>query len=61
VLSAVGCGDYLLAGFHQAVETADPCEALAIALKVAAARLGWTETRTWAQASAVIALAIQQV
>ena len=58
VLSTVGCGDYLLAGFLAgAGETGDPAAALARGLKVATARAwGWTESESWPQADKEIAV-----
>ena len=52
VISTVGCGDYLLAGFLAGcARRFDPRAALAIALKVATARArGWTETLSWPEA-----------
>jgi len=52
VLSTVGCGDYLLAGFLKGLtETSNPGAALKTALKVATAKAwGWTEVKTWPQA-----------
>jgi 1-phosphofructokinase family hexose kinase len=63
VLSTVGCGDYLLAGFLAGLEdTHDPRAALATGLNVAAARAwGWTETRPWAQVSEDIAVNVKSV
>jgi 1-phosphofructokinase family hexose kinase len=45
VLSTVGCGDYLLAGFlKDFLAKSDPCSALKSAIKVATAKAwGWTE------------------
>jgi 1-phosphofructokinase family hexose kinase len=62
-LSAVGCGDYLLAGFLAGMQdSANPPAALAIGLKVAAGRAwGWTETKTWPQVSEEIAVAVESV
>jgi len=49
VLSTVGCGDYLLAGFLSGmVRGGDVKTALERAIKVATARaMGWTEDRKW--------------
>jgi 1-phosphofructokinase len=51
VLSTVGCGDYLLAGFLKGIkDTSDAGSALRTATKVATARAwGWTENKSWAQ------------
>lgn len=51
VLSTVGCGDFLLAGFLKSLRgKADVGSALETAIKVATARaLGWTEKRQWTQ------------
>jgi 1-phosphofructokinase len=63
VLSTVGCGDYLLAGFLAGTcETGDPSAALAKGLKVATARAwGWTESESWAQAEIQIAVTVERV
>jgi len=63
VLSTVGCGDYLLAGFLASWrEAGDPRAALARGLKVAAARAwGWTEMKTWPQVDKGIAVAVKPV
>ena len=52
VLSTVGCGDYLLAGFlNDFLANSDPGSALKNAIKVATARAwGWTEGNTCRQA-----------
>jgi fructose-1-phosphate kinase PfkB-like protein len=52
VLSTVGCGDYLLAGFLKALEDkSNVPSALKTATKVATAKAwAWTETKTWPQA-----------
>jgi 1-phosphofructokinase family hexose kinase len=49
VLSTVGCGDYLLAGFlKDFLAKSDPRSALKTAIKVATAKArGWTEGNTW--------------
>jgi 1-phosphofructokinase len=51
VLSTVGCGDFLLAGFLKAfIDKPDLATALETAIKVATARaLGWTERLSWAK------------
>ncbi len=63
VLSTVGCGDYLLAGFLAGLrETGDPSAALAKGLKVATARAwGWTENKPWARVEKEIAVAVDPV
>jgi 1-phosphofructokinase len=63
VLSTVGCGDYLLAGFLAGLQdTANPSAALATGLKVAAAHAwGWTETRTWPQVDSEVEVSIKPV
>lgn len=63
VLSTVGCGDYLLAGFLAAfLETGDPRAALARGLKAATARAwGWTDGKTWSQVDKEIAVAVESV
>ncbi len=63
VLSTVGCGDYLLAGFLAGLgETGDPSAALAQGLKVATARAwGWTESESWARAEKEIAVAVERL
>jgi 1-phosphofructokinase family hexose kinase len=63
VVSTVGCGDYLLAGFLAGLAGSEgPAVSLALALKVAAARAwAWTESRTWSQAERDIAVDVQPV
>jgi 1-phosphofructokinase family hexose kinase len=53
VLSTVGCGDCLLGGFLKALaDRSDMPSALKTATKVASAKAwGWTESKTWPQAS----------
>lgn len=63
VLSTVGCGDYLLAGFLAGIrETGDPRAALAKGLKVATARAwGWTESESWTRVDKEIAVVAEPV
>ena len=51
VLSTVGCGDYLLAGFLKGLEDReDVISALRVAIKVATAKAwGWMENKDWSQ------------
>lgn len=63
VVSTVGCGDYLLAGFlHGLHRSALPQTALTTALKVATARAwGWTDTRPWAKVKKEIQVAVRSL
>ena len=63
VLSTVGCGDYLLAGFLAGLqETGDPSVALAKGLKVATARAwGWTESESWSRVDKEVAVAVERL
>lgn len=62
VLSTVGCGDYLLAGFLAGWrETGDPGAALGRGLKVATARAwGWAERESWARGEKEIAVVVER-
>ena len=63
VLSTVGCGDYLLAGFLKGLrDGSNPGSALETAIKVATARAwGWTESKTWAQVQWGIRVKVQEI
>jgi fructose-1-phosphate kinase PfkB-like protein len=62
VLSTVGCGDFLLAGFLKGFNKSNAGNALGNAIKVATARAwGWTESKTWPQAQRGIKVAVERV
>ena len=63
VLSTVGCGDYLLAGFLKGLrDGSDPGSALETAIKVATARAwGWTESKTWAQVRRGMRVKVEEI
>jgi len=63
VLSTVGCGDFLLAGFLKGLkDKSDAGFALKTAIKVATARAwGWTEEKSWSQALQGIQAAVKRV
>ena len=62
VLSTVGCGDFLLAGFLKGLNKSGTCNALKTAIKVATARAwGWTEGKSWSQAVRGIKVAVKRV
>ncbi len=63
VLSTVGCGDFLLAGFLKGLkDKSDAGSALGTAIKVATARAwGWTEGKSWSQALREIKVAVERV
>jgi fructose-1-phosphate kinase PfkB-like protein len=63
VLSTVGCGDFLLAGFLNGLKGGSGiAAALKTATKVATAKAwGWTEDKTWSQALREIKAAVSSV
>jgi fructose-1-phosphate kinase PfkB-like protein len=63
VLSTVGCGDFLLAGFLKGLKDGSGiAAALKTATKVATAKAwGWTEEKTWSQALREIKTAVSSV
>ncbi len=63
VLSTVGCGDFLLAGFLKGLkDKSDANFALRTAIKVATARAwGWTEGQSWLQAVREIKVAVERI
>ena len=63
VLSTVGCGDFLLAGFLKGLkDKSDAGSALGTAIKVATARAwGWTEGKSWSQALREIKAVVERV
>jgi 1-phosphofructokinase family hexose kinase len=63
VLSTVGCGDFLLAGFLKALkDTSSMNNALKTAIKVATARAwGWTEQKSWPDAKSRIQVQVGQI
>ncbi len=63
VLSTVGCGDFLLAGFLKGLkDKSDTGSALGTAIKAATARAwGWTEGKSWSRALREIKAAVERV
>ena len=63
ILSTVGCGDYLLAGFIKGLkDKLDIDFALQTAIKVATARAcGWTERKTWPKAQRQIKVKTKEI
>ena len=63
VLSTVGCGDFLLAGFLKGLKDKSGAgSALRTAIKVATAKAwGWTEGKSWSQALREIKVAVERV
>jgi len=63
VLSTVGCGDYLLAGFLKGLKDKfDGGSALETAIKVATARAwGWTDKMSWLEARSKIKVQVRRM
>ena len=63
VLSTVGCGDFLLAGFLKGLKgKSDAGNALGTAIKVATARAwGWTEGKSWSHVLRRIKVVVERV
>jgi len=63
VVSTVGCGDYLLAGFLKGLsDKSNAASALETATKVATAKAyGWTESKTWPQVKRLIQVRTSRV
>jgi len=63
VLSTVGCGDYLLAGFLKGLkDKSEAGFALTTAIKVATARAwGWTDKMSWLNVRSKIKVQIRQM
>jgi len=63
VLSTVGCGDFLLAGFLKGLkDKSDAGSALGTAIKVATAKAwGWPEGKSWSQALREIKVVVERV
>jgi 1-phosphofructokinase family hexose kinase len=63
VLSTVGCGDFMLAGFLKGLkDKSDAGNALKTAIKVATVRAwGWMEGKSWSQALRGIKVAVKKV
>jgi len=62
VLSTVGCGDYLLAGFLKGLkDDSDPSLALKTAVKIATAKAwAWTEKMAWEDAEKRIEVSLRE-
>jgi 1-phosphofructokinase family hexose kinase len=63
VVSTVGCGDYLLAGFLKGLrDGSGPGAALETAIRVATAHArGWTESKTWPEVRRAVRVKVEEI